>query len=97
MKRHGFHGGPATRGSMLHRKPASGGATDAARVFKGVGKPGHMGAAQVTTKGLRVVRVDAERNLIIVRGAVPGAPGSLVRITVPVLAPRKPSRRKLVT
>ena len=97
MKRHGFHGGPATRGSMLHRKPASGGATDAARVFKGVGKPGHMGAAQVTTKGLRVVRVDAERNLIIVRGAVPGAPGSLVRITVPVVAPRKPSRRKLVT
>ncbi len=97
VKRHGFHGGPATHGSMLHRKAASGGATDAARVFKGVRKPGHMGAERVTTKGLQVVRVDAERNLLIVKGAVPGAPGGLVRITLPLVAPRKASRRKLVS
>jgi len=97
VKRYHFHGGPATRGSMFHRKPASSGATDAARIFKGVRKPGHMGAVRVTTKGLRVVRVDAERNLILVRGAVPGAPGSLVRITMPVVAERKPSRRKFVS
>jgi len=97
VKRYGFHGGPATRGSMLHRKPASGGATDAARVFRGARRPGHMGAAQVTTKGLQVVRVDAERNLLILRGAVPGAPGSLVRITVPPVAERKPSRRKIIS
>jgi len=80
VKRHHFHGGPQSHGSMVHRKPQSSGATDAARTFKGVKKPGHMGAERVTQKGLTVVRVDAERNLLLVRGAVPGANGGLLYI-----------------
>lgn len=80
VKRHHFHGGPASHGSMIHRKPQSSGATDAARVFKGTKKPGHMGHERVTVKGLRVVRVDRERNLLLIRGAVPGANGNLVMV-----------------
>ncbi|MEJ5252391.1 MAG: 50S ribosomal protein L3 [Chthonomonadetes bacterium] len=80
VKRHHFHGGPQSHGSMIHRKPQSSGATDAARTFKGVKKPGHMGAERVTQKGLTIVRVDAERNLLLVRGAVPGANGGLLYI-----------------
>ncbi|MDQ2799253.1 MAG: 50S ribosomal protein L3 [Armatimonadota bacterium] len=81
VKRYGWRGHKATHGaSTSHRKPASGGATDAARTFKGSGKPGHMGAAQVTQQGLRVVRVDTEKNLLLVRGAIPGANGGLVLI-----------------
>ena len=81
QKRHGFRGGPASHGSMSHRRPGSGGATDAARVFKGVKKPGHMGNVRRTVQGLRVWVVDAPRNLLAVRGAVPGPPGSLVLVT----------------
>jgi large subunit ribosomal protein L3 len=81
QKRHGFHGGPASHGSMSHRRPGSGGATDAARVFKGTKKPGHMGSVRRTVQGLRVWLVDAERNLLAVRGAVPGAPGCLLLVT----------------
>ena len=80
VKRFHFHGGPASHGSMIHRKPQSGGATDAARVFKGTRKPGHMGNESVTVKGLRVIRVDTERNLLLVRGAVPGPNGNLVMV-----------------
>ena len=80
-KRYGFRGGPASHGSMSHRRPGSGGATDAARVFKGTRKPGHMGAARVTVKGLRVHMVDAERGLLAVRGAVPGPTGGMVMVT----------------
>lgn len=81
MKRHGFHGGPATHGSMSHRRPASGGGTDAARTFKGVKKPGHMGSVRRTTKSLTVVRVVPEKNLLLIKGAVPGPNGGLVEIT----------------
>ena len=80
MKRHHFTGGPRTHGSMVHRKPQSSGATDAARVFKGTKKPGHMGHEQVTVKGLKVIRVDTDRNLLLVRGAVPGPNGNLVMV-----------------
>jgi large subunit ribosomal protein L3 len=80
VKRHKFSRGPMTHGSKSHRRPASTGATDAARVFKGVKKPGHMGADRVTVKGLRIVRVDAERNLLLVSGSVPGASGGLVEV-----------------
>ena len=97
MKRHGFHGAGASHGSMLHRKPASGGATDAARVFKGTKKPGHMGAVRTTVKSLRVLQVDAERNLLVLQGAVPGAPRGLVRITIPVTHPRKSGKLKVIT
>ncbi len=82
IKRHGFHGGPATHGSKVHRAPQSTGATDAARVFAGVRKPGHMGAKRCTVSGLKIVKIDAERNLLMVRGAIPGANGRLVIVTV---------------
>lgn len=78
VKRYHFRGGPASHGSMVHRKPQSGGATDAARVFKGTRKPGHMGHEQVTAKRLRVVRIDPDKNMIAIRGAIPGANGGLV-------------------
>lgn len=81
MKRYGFRGGPAGHGSMVHRKPQSSGATDPARTFKGTKKPGHMGAARVTQQGLRVVGVDADRNLLLVSGSVPGAIKGLVLVT----------------
>lgn len=80
VKRWHFHGANMTHGSMIHRKPQSGGATDAARTFKGVKRPGHMGAETVTVRGLTVVRVDPERSLLLIRGAVPGANGSLLTI-----------------
>ena len=80
VKRFHFHGADMTHGSMVHRKPQSGGATDPARTFKGTRKPGHMGARTSTVRGLTVWRVDAEKNLLFIRGAVPGANGGLVRI-----------------
>ena len=81
MKRHGFGGGRATHGSMFHRAPGSIGASAyPSRVIKGTRMAGHMGDARVTVKGLQVVRVDAERNLLLVRGAVPGPNGGVVLI-----------------
>jgi large subunit ribosomal protein L3 len=67
---------------MSHRRPASGGATDAARVFKGTRKPGQMGNVRRTVQGLRIWLVDVERNLVAVRGAVPGPPGGVVLVAV---------------
>lgn len=81
VKRHHFHGGDKTHGSMVHRKPQSSGATDAARTFKGTRKPGHMGSRTATVRGLTVVRIDKEKNLLLVKGAVPGPNGGLLRIT----------------
>jgi large subunit ribosomal protein L3 len=82
VKRHGFAGGPKTHGqSDRQRAPGSIGATSGtARVFKGKRMPGHMGNRRVTSQNLEVVLVDAERNLIGVRGAVPGAKGGLLVI-----------------
>ena len=80
MKRHGFRGGPASHGSKVHRSPQSSGATDAARVFKGTRKPGHMGDARVTAQGLTVVDVHAADNLLVVKGSVPGGRGGLLVI-----------------
>lgn len=82
VKRHHYRGGGAAHGSMFHRAPGSlGQSSDPSRVYPGVRLPGHMGAARVTVKGVTVVRVDAEKNLLLVRGAVPGHRGSLVVIT----------------
>jgi large subunit ribosomal protein L3 len=82
VKRHGFAGGPKTHGqSDRQRAPGSIGATSGtARVFKGKRMPGHMGNRRVTTQNLKVVLVDEERNLIGVRGAVPGPKGGLLVI-----------------
>jgi len=81
VKRHGFRGGRATHGSMFHRAPGSiGGSSWPSRVFPGMKAGGRMGGARVTTKNLLVVKVDEERNLIFVRGAVPGATNGYVAI-----------------
>ncbi|MEM7483391.1 MAG: 50S ribosomal protein L3 [Acidobacteriota bacterium] len=81
MKRHGFGGGRATHGSMFHRAPGSvGQSASPSRVFPGVRLPGQMGAARVTTKNLKVVKVDEERNLIYLKGAVPGSRGGYLAI-----------------
>ena len=82
MKRHGFHGGPRTHGqSDRARAPGSIGAgTTPGRVFKGKKMAGHMGNARVTVKNLEVVQVDVERNLLFLKGGVPGAPTGLLSI-----------------
>lgn len=80
MKRHNFRGGPASHGSKVHRSPQSAGATDAQRVFPGKRSPGHMGAERCTTKGLMVAGVDAERNVLLIKGSVPGPRGGLLEI-----------------
>ena len=78
VKRHNFSRGPKTHGSDNYRKPGSiGPGTTPGRVYKGMKMGGHMGHVRVTVKKLRVIRVDAERNLILVKGSVPGAPGAL--------------------
>lgn len=80
VKRYHFKGQHMTHGYMTHRRPLSSGATGPQRVFKGTRKPGHMGDDTVTQKGLKVVGVDVERNLLLIDGSVPGANGSLVTI-----------------
>jgi large subunit ribosomal protein L3 len=91
MKRHNFAGGAATHGSMFHRAPGSIGASSyPSRVVKGMRMAGQMGNARVTTRNLRIVKVDAEHNLIIVRGAVPGGPGGYVVIRKAVAAKPEP-------
>jgi len=79
MKRHHFAGGAATHGSMFHRAPGSIGASSfPSRVVKGMRSAGRMGADRVTTRNLKIVGIDAENHLLVLRGAVPGAPGGVV-------------------
>lgn len=81
IKRHGFGGGKATHGSMHHRAPGSIGCSAyPARVFPGRGMPGQTGNSNVTVKNVRVVKVDADRNLIFLKGGIPGARNSYIRI-----------------
>src|SRR4051812_34868181 len=80
VKRYHFKGQHMTHGYMTHRRPLSNGATGPQRVFKGSRRPGRMGGDTVTQKGLKIVRVDAERNLILVDGSVAGANGAFVVI-----------------
>ena len=81
IKRLGQHRGPMKHGSKFHRHQGSNGAaSDPSRVFKGKGMPGHMGSKQITIQNLEIVRVDAENNLLLVKGAVPGAKKCLVTI-----------------
>ncbi len=81
MKRHNFKGGPGGHGSHLHRAPGSiGQCATPAKVFRGKKLPGHMGSETVTVKNLDVIRIDAEQNLLIVKGAVPGAKGALLTV-----------------
>jgi large subunit ribosomal protein L3 len=81
IKRHGFGGGKASHGSMHHRAPGSiGQSASPSKVFAGTRMPGQMGNTRITVKNLRIVRIDVEKNLLVVRGAVPGAKGSKVMI-----------------
>ena len=102
VKRHKFSRGPESHGSMNVRQPGAIGATDAARVFKGVRMSGQMGNERVTARAYKVVRVDGDRNLLLVKGGVPGAKGALVLVrqsTKPVHVPKgpagKPNTRKV--
>lgn len=81
IKRHGHHRGPMTHGSKFHRHHGSNGAASSpSRVFKGKKMPGHMGCVKVTVQNLEIVRVDVEKNLLLVKGAVPGPRKALVTI-----------------
>ncbi|NMB45347.1 MAG: 50S ribosomal protein L3 [Firmicutes bacterium] len=84
IKRWGFARGPVSHGSKYHRGVGSLGATDAARVFKGRKLAGRMGSVRRTIQGLQIVRVDEERNLLLVKGGVPGIRGSLVKVQASV-------------
>ena len=87
VRRHHFKGGRATHGSMFHRAPGSIGASSfPSRVVRGMRMAGHMGADRVTTRNLKVLRVDAENNLLLVEGAVPGGTNSVVLIRKAVAA-----------
>ena len=81
IKRHGQHRGPMGHGSMYHRRPGSMGSTSTpGRVFKGKKLPGHMGKVTVTIQNLDVVKVDMDKNVILVKGSVPGPKGSILKI-----------------
>lgn len=88
IKRHNFHGGGASHGSMIHRQPASNGDTNAGRVVKGSRRPGHYGVDRTTHQNLEVVRADVERNVLLVRGPVPGPKNALVVVRSSVKASR---------
>ncbi len=92
IKRHGFHGGRATHGSMFHRAPGSIGASSyPSRVIKGMRGPGRMGGDRVTVRNLRILQVDSENHQLVVKGAVPGAPGGYVVIRKAVASKREPA------
>ncbi len=91
IKRHNFRGGAATHGSMFHRAPGSIGASSfPSRVVKGMRAAGRMGGDRVTTRNLKIVQVDADNNLLLLRGAVPGAPGTYIIVRKAVAAKREP-------
>lgn len=91
VKRWGFHGGKATHGSMFHRRPGSTGASAyPSRVMKGKKLPGHMGNKRITVKNLRVIQADKENNLLVVKGAVPGARGGYLLIKKANFHPESP-------
>lgn len=82
IKRHGFKGGPGGHGSHFHRAPGSiGQSADPAKVYKGKKMPGRMGNVKRTTQNIEIMQVDTDKNLVVVRGAVPGANGGLVVLT----------------
>ena len=98
IKRHGQSRGPMGHGSHYHRRPGSMGTMRPMRVFKGKALPGHMGGNTVTVQNLEIVAVDVEKNVILVKGNVPGAKNSLVVIKTAVKNPEKVNEREeLVT
>ncbi|HYK53488.1 MAG TPA: 50S ribosomal protein L3 [Candidatus Eremiobacteraceae bacterium] len=91
MKRWNASGGGASHGSMIHRQPASNGDTNAAKTVKGSKRPGHFGVDRVTALNLEVIRADESRNLLLVKGAIPGGKSGvvLVRKSVRVRKPKQ--------
>ena len=94
VKRHRFSRGPESHGSMNVRQPGSIGATDAARVFKGVKMAGQMGNVKTTVQGLKVVRVDPDRNLLLIGGTIPGGKGAVVMVRGSAKVARQVARKK---
>ncbi len=91
VKRHGFAGGAATHGSMFHRAPGSIGASSyPSRVIKGMRAAGRMGGKRITTLNLKVVSIDTDQNLLVVRGAVPGAPNGVVLVRQAIAKKKDP-------
>ncbi len=88
MKRWNASGGGASHGSMIHRQPASNGDTNAAKTVKGSHRPGHLGVERITTLNLEVVSRDEERNLLLLRGAIPGGKRAIVFVR-PAVRPRR--------
>ena len=81
QKRHGFSRGPMTHGSKNHREPGSTGAgTTPGRIYPGKRMAGRYGGKKITTRGLTILKIDTERNLLVVKGSVPGKPGALLNI-----------------
>jgi len=91
IKRHNFSGGNRTHGSMIHRQPASNGDTNSGHTHRGSRRPGHYGVDRTTHQNLEVVRADVERDVLLVRGPVPGAKNGIVLISAAVRPPRVPS------
>jgi large subunit ribosomal protein L3 len=90
MKRHNFAGGAATHGSMFHRAPGSIGASSfPSRVVKGMRAAGRMGGDRVTVRNLKIVQVDGDNNLLLIRGAVPGAPGTYIVVRKAIAAKKE--------
>ena len=87
IKRHGQHRGPMGHGSMYHRRPGSMGPTSTpGRVFKGKKLPGHMGKVTVTIQNLDVIKVDTDKNVVLVKGSVPGPKGAILKLKASVKA-----------
>ncbi len=87
IKRHGQHRGPMGHGSMYHRRPGSMGATSTpGRVFKGKKLPGHMGSVTITIQNLDVVKVDMDKNVLLIKGSVPGPKGAILKVKSAVKA-----------
>jgi len=91
IKRHNFSGGGRSHGSMIHRQPASNGDTNAGHTHRGSRRPGHYGVDRTTHQNLEVVRADVERNVLLVRGPVPGPKNGLVLVSGAVRPPKAPA------
>jgi large subunit ribosomal protein L3 len=89
IKRWNFSGGGASHGSMIHRQPGSNGDTNAGHTPKGSRRPGHYGVDRTTHQDLEVVRADADRNLLLLRGPVPGARNGIVTVSLSVKRPKR--------
>lgn len=94
MKRHNFKGGPASHGSMTHRRPAAAGETQNAKVYRGKRSPGHLGSAKITIAGIEVLRIVPENHTLLLRGSVPGANGAIVFLSTSIKAEKKIRKRE---